>query len=277
MILDSSLWIWIPLLFAVIFSFQKQLRPAFALLALSLVGGWFTDRLSLMALLYVAIGLCGAYYIPQLKGRWKWFAHGALLLWAIALLLHAIPGFNNPKVLDNVVAGANSAPFRLYLNLDKPVVFFALLLAWPPLLGNHQTIRWAAIGKVSIPLFALLFVAWALGAIKPELSLPTWWWLFALNNLLLTCVVEEAFFRGYLQKAVSEKFGLWLGIALASTLFGLAHFSGGVTLVLFATLAGIGYGAIYHLSGRLWTAVLFHFLFNFSHLIFFTYPVWVQR
>ncbi|MGL6500415.1 hypothetical protein ACSZOJ_19370 [Aeromonas dhakensis] len=50
-------------------------------------------------------------------------------------MLHLIPGFTNLKVLDQVQAGPASVPFNMYLNLDKPLVFFGLLLAWPALLG----------------------------------------------------------------------------------------------------------------------------------------------
>ncbi|MGC3833655.1 type II CAAX prenyl endopeptidase Rce1 family protein [Moritella viscosa] len=54
---------------------------------------------------------------------------------------------------------------------------------------------------------------------------------------------------------------------------GLAHFSGGTLLVIFATLADLGYALVFHFTNRLWCAVLAHLLFNFVHLIFFTYPV----
>ncbi|GAM71575.1 CAAX amino terminal protease family [Vibrio sp. JCM 19236] len=94
-----------------------------------------------------------------------------------------------------------------------------------------------------------------------------------LNNFLLTCVAEEAFFRGFLQQVLCKKYGWHLGVAIASLLFGLAHMGGGLLLVVFASLAGLGYGLIFHFSSRLWVAVLFHFLFNFTHLLFFTYPM----
>ncbi|EEX36362.1 CPBP family intramembrane glutamic endopeptidase [Vibrio metschnikovii] len=273
MLIHPSLWIWIPLLLAVIVGFQKRLLLTFSLLALSLVGAWFTERLSSLAFLYVSLGLILAYYTPSLAKRWQTVAQCTLLVWCGLLLLHIIPGFENPKVLDGVLAGPNSVPFNLYLNLDKPMVFFALLLAYPTLLGHQQRIPWRQVVLLSLPLFSLLLLAWGFGAIKPELTLPTWWWLFALNNALLTCVAEEAFFRGYLQQKITDKWGFSLGIIIASSLFGLAHLAGGVTLALFATLAGAFYGAIYYCSGRLWVAVLLHFLFNFIHLIFFTYPV----
>ena len=119
-------------------------------------------------------------------------------------------------------------------------------------------------------------IAVGLGALNIEWSLPGWWWLFAINNLLFTCVAEEAFFRGFIQQAITKRFNSLIGLLLASLLFGIAHFAGGFLFVIFATLAGIGYGLTFAITGRLWVAVLVHFAFNVVHLIVFTYPLLVN-
>lgn len=107
-------------------------------------------------------------------------------------------------MLDKVIASAHSTPFSLYLNLDKPLVFFALLLAFPALLGQSKTANIKATLLTLVPLFALLPIAVWLGALAFEWSLPEWWWIFALNNLLFTCVAEEALFRGLIQQKLSS-------------------------------------------------------------------------
>ena len=66
----------------------------------------------------------------------------------------------------------------------------------------------------------------------------------------------------------------WPALALASALFGLAHFAGGPLLMLFAGLAGLIYGLAWLWSGRLWVATLFHFGLNLTHLLLFTYPLY---
>lgn len=184
-----------------------------------------------------------------------------------------MPGFDNLRVLDKVQAGPASVPFTLYLNLDKPLIFFALLLAIPGLLGPGGTMRWRPLALLILPLAALLITAWQLGALKPEAGLPHWWWLFAFNNLLFTCVAEEALFRGCIQQGVASRSTPWAGLLVASLLFGAAHLAGGPLLVLFAALAGACYGLAFQLSGRLSVAILLHFLFNFAHLALFTYPL----
>jgi hypothetical protein len=273
MILDISMWIWLPLSLAIVFALAHQTKPSFALLGISLIGGLIEQRLNIIGLVALIVGLFIAYKTPSLERKWQIGAYLFIFLWCVALFLHLIPGFTNAKVLDAVITGPQSIPFTMYLNLDKPFIFFGLLLAYPAMLGNKASFNKKALLLTAIPLFSLLPIAWGLGALQPELTIPHWWWLFALNNLLLTCVAEEAFFRGFVQQSLSKRFGWIAGVAVASLLFGLAHIGGGLPLVAFATLAGVGYGLAYHYSSRLWVAVLFHFLFNFAHLLFFTYPM----
>lgn len=123
-------------------------------------------------------------------------------------------------------------------------------------------------GFILLPLLAFLF-----SLVKPEFKLPEWWWVFAFNNLLFTCVAEEVLFRGYIQRQLGQYVPPLVAIAIASILFGLAHFSGGLLFVLVATLAGGLYGLTYLWTGKLSAAVLIHFAFNFVHFVFFTYPI----
>ena len=49
-----------------------------------------------------------------------------------------------------------------------------------------------------------------------------------------------------------------------------------MTYVLLATLVGIGYGAGYHLTGRVEVSILVHFTLNLARLLLFTYPFTAQ-
>ncbi|MDR7019652.1 CPBP family intramembrane glutamic endopeptidase [Aeromonas salmonicida] len=265
--------IWGALALAVLLCLVRQRLPGLILLGVALLAALYLGHLSPSALLIALAGLLLAWRTPGLPQPWRGAALTLILLWAIALMLHLIPGFSNLKVLDQVQAGPASVPFNMYLNLDKPLVFFGLLLAWPALLGQGGAVRWRALALLLLPLAALLITAWQLGALKPEAGLPYWWWLFALNNLLFTCVAEEALFRGFIQQGVAARSRLWLGILVASLLFGAAHLAGGPLLMLFAALAGACYGLAFHFSGRLSVAIVIHFLFNFAHLALFTYPL----
>lgn len=271
--IDHFIWIWLLLGASILAAFLKAPKVSLSLLAATLLGSLVAGVLSPLGFAFVLIFLAGIYY---LKGK-PWLPPAihstVVVIGCLALFLHFVPGFNNPQVLQNVQSGPLSADFSMYLNLDKPLAFFALLLAFPALLGENRKVSYRAVLLISIPLFTLLPIAALLGAIKPELSIPNWWWLFAFNNLLFTCVAEEALFRGFIQQKLTNKYGVYIGVAVTSLLFGLAHFAGGPLLIVFASLAGLGYGLIFHTTGRLWAAVLVHFLFNFSHLLFYTYPI----
>ena len=271
--LDYSASIWIALALAIISVFVRKNGVALGLLGVALVLAVLFERLTLSTGLGVGVILLGAWKLGHLAPRYAVPSAILVIVCCLALFTHHVPGFHNLLVLDKVVTGPHSRPFTMYLNLDKPLALFILLLAYPKLLGQHAAPNLRAIALTALSLFCLLPIAVWLGALKYEFSLPTWWWLFAINNLLFTCVAEEALFRGYLQQQLCSKLGLVAGIGIASILFGLAHFAGGPLFVVFAALAGLGYGLIFYWSQRLWAATLAHFAFNFLHLVFFTYPI----
>lgn len=117
----------------------------------------------------------------------------------------------------------------------------------------------------------------ALGKLAFAPKWPALGWLWAINNLLLVCMTEEALFRGYLQEALSRRlaghlYGDAVAIGIAAALFGVAHVAGGTTYAMVAGLAGVGYGVAYRCGG-LRAAVLVHFGLNLTHFTLFTYPM----
>ena len=79
-------------------------------------------------------------------------------------------------------------------------------------------------------------------------------------------VVEELFYRGVVQKNLVARLGPWVGITLASVLFGIVHFSL-VELVPLTVVGGV-FGYLYHRSGRLAPAIVAHITFNAFTLSF---------
>ncbi|MGR5062883.1 CPBP family intramembrane glutamic endopeptidase [Photobacterium sp. DNB22_13_2] len=244
-----------------------------ALLCLTAVAALFFSRISPLALGVVLIGHVVAKQSQRLTGAYKTICHGFVIIWAVALALHQVPGFSNLLVLDKAFSGSNSIPFTMYLNLDKPLIVFGLLLLVPSMLKQTTAITKPQLTILALLFVALPFVAWSTGVVKPEISLPTWTWVFIINNLLFTCVAEEALFRGYIQQRLIEQFNPTVGIIVTSLLFGLVHFAGGILFIALATLAGLLYGLTYFWTGRLAFAVVVHFAFNLVHLLFFTYPM----
>ncbi|WP_164661696.1 CPBP family intramembrane glutamic endopeptidase [Tropicibacter sp. Alg240-R139] len=268
----ADLWPWLILMAALGSGWAGFARSAFALLAVWACIAVYVGILSITALIATALGLALAAWLRDASGLLAIVGWTALMVWSVAMGAHLLPGFNNPIALDNVMAGPGSRPFTMHLNADKPLVFFALLLAWRPLLISDRPLRLTPLLLSSALALALFLIAIAADALALEVGLPEWALLFALANLLMTCLTEEAFFRGFLQKALTARIGMTGGIVAASLLFGMVHFPGGPAVVVFATLLGAACGLGQWYGGRLRYAVWIHFGFNMLHLLFFTYP-----
>lgn len=205
--------------------------------------------------------------------------HALFIVVAVALALHWLPGFYNGRGIPLQRFTEDAAPFSMYLNLDKPLIGFWLLLVCPWIVGG-RSLRRSLLGTLlGLAVSAVLALggAVALGVIGWAPKWPDQAWLWLLNNLLLVTLVEEALFRGYIQGGLSRVFkrlprGEYIALLLASLLFGLAHLGAGWQWVLLAALAGIGYGLAYRCGG-LGAAIATHLGLNLLHFGFFTYPM----
>lgn len=205
--------------------------------------------------------------------------HCAFFVVAVLLTLHLLPGFRNPVLLGPVTFTPDAVPFKMYLNFDKSAVGFALLLLYRPLVRERGVARAliAGVGGAILALLLTLPVALALGAIRWEPKYPEAFWLWALNNLLLVALAEEALFRGFLQTSLSRWFDAIPGapvIALSITAiaFGALHYGAGTAMIALAALAGVAYGLAYRYGGLL-ASMTAHFGLNTCHILLFTYPL----
>jgi len=199
---------------------------------------------------------------------------------ALLLALHRLPGFHNPVLADHVQVSAGAPAFTLYANFDKAIAGIVLMGVFcTPIRARAD---WSTMLRRTLPVLAatLVVVLGAgalLGVVRPDVKwLPVTPWFLA-NNLLITCVTEEAFFRGFLLAGLARGMARWrsgmaVAVTVSTVLFGLAHAPGGPLLVVFATLAGFGYAAAYLRSGRIEGAILTHFALNAVHFVAFTYP-----
>ncbi len=264
---------WLPLAAALSLGWAGHRAPALAFLGLAAILGWQSGVLSPLAIAISASCLAAAARLPALPPEFRRAGHAALILACLAFALGLVPGMDRLPVAADVRTGPASAAFTYSIGLSKPFAFFLLLFGLPDLLARPQgrDARW--LGASVLLLAGLFAIALAAGTLRWELSFPGWLPVFLAGNLLLTCLPEEAFFRGYLQRGLAARFGIWPALAMTSVLFGMAHFGGGPALVLFAGLAGLAYGLAFQFGGGLRSAVLFHFGFNLMHLVVFTYPV----
>jgi uncharacterized protein len=240
----------------------------------------FNGQLTPLAALPLGLLPVAAFAVAPQRQAWMRYAgHALFIVLAIALSMHWLPGFNNLRVIGPARLTADAVPFTMYLNFDKPLIGFWLLLAFPWTRPRIETAVSLKVGMTALmgTTIVCLLLALLLGLIRWEPKWPPSTWLFMLNNLLLVTVTEEALFRGYLQGGLSHLFKRFahadvMALCIAAVVFGLAHFPGGWQWILMATVAGIGYGLAYRYGG-LGAAILAHFGLNAAHFLFFTYPM----
>ena len=225
---------------------------------------------------FAALCLAG-WLVRPAHGLWlKSVGHGLFVVLALALALHAVPGFDNARVIDGVRFTPDAAPFSMNLNLDKPLIGLWLLLVCPWVIGVRSPRLASSLAIAVLTTLACLATGRLLGIVDWAVKWPAQTWIWTLNNLLLVSLTEEALFRGYLQGGLQRllaplRRGPDLALAGAALLFGLAHVGGGWPWVALATLAGVGYGLAWR-QGGLPAALLAHFVLNLMHFLLFTYP-----
>lgn len=274
--------LWTAIFCGSIFVWMTRWRTAGAIcLSFGYLLGLGTGNLHPLSLLsLLPLSACGLAFHRKLSLWPQVLAHFLFIATALALTLHLFPGFHNQLALPAQRFTPDAAAFVLYLNLDKPLVGFFLLLALPSLLGMDQSFRqW----KTRALLIFGCTVACCLGLAK-ELQflhwnpkLPQLGWLWAVNNLALVVPAEEALFRGYVQGGLTKAlqrfpFAPYISLGIASVVFGCAHYAGGWQWIVLASIAGIGYGTAYR-GGGLRASILVHFSLNLTHFLLFTYPM----
>jgi len=197
------------------------------------------------------------------------------------LAAHAMSGFQNPIVLRDVVLSPGAIPYTQYVNFDKTLAG-VLVLA----IGGFAPLRavadWQASLRSAAPvagatIAVVLAASLALGFVRFDPHWTPLFWVWAPINLLLTCLSEEALFRGFLQREIGmalagRAYAASAAVAVSALAFGLAHAAGGWRYVLLATLAGTGYALTYRRTGRVEAPILTHFAVNATHFLLFTYP-----
>lgn len=232
----------------------------------------------------VVVALCGlAFASVRLRdATLRRVLTTAVAVLALALGLNRVPGFQPSVFLQGLQASPDAPAMRLTANFAPglaAIVLAAFYARRARSLGELAAAGRDMLGIAAATTIVVVGAAWAIGYVRLDPKLPGFTAAHLAKILLWTTVLEEAFFRAVIQGGLARLAFIrdrprlaWLPIAVASVLFGLAHFAGGWSYVGLATLAGIGYGLAYARTGLIEAAMLAHFAVNATHFLGFTYP-----
>ena len=226
---------------------------------------------------------------------WKGFPDALALPFILCLLFLWIAYDRQPKVWLFAALVCLSMMFKLNLlpgyqsyiitskyslRLQTPLIGLFPLAFVVPLARHIQdwkdVIKGCVLGMIGIAALAILAIM--SGTIRWGYSISPYLPIFLLTNFIFTCIPEEAFFRGFVQKTLCEYFkgikgGNGFALILSSLLFSFAHiaWSPNLSILVFTFIAGLLYGGVYLYSNKIESAILTHFLLNFMHVVFFNY------
>ncbi len=264
---------------------QAVIRQPRALLVIigALLSAFYVSYLSLVGLFASVsfITLCFLFSFTK-KSTVNTLLGFGIFIFCVALLLHLVPGFNNLLVIDQQAISSNAATYSQFINFDKAVVAFGLLVFVinnPPRSSNNN---YRQVVTVILAAYVLaIVIGITSGLIAFEAKISQYWVLWGLINLFITCYAEEAFFRGFVQTALgnmmrAHKYKDAMVIVLSGSVFGLAHIPAGGVYSSIACLLGCAYAFAYQKTGNILVPILGHFFFNVIHFIFFTYPYLIE-
>lgn len=260
---------------------------SYAWLALACASAIYFEYITWYAPLYFfTLTLLSYFYLnEEMPNYLNGLAFILLIPLSLALASHLLPGFSNYLLIPFTHISANAYSFQQYINFDKAFAAIALASVFY-LLNSYRSQRQdISFGNFYIPLslhlFVVLGLAFILGAINFDFKYSLKTAQFLTVNLLITCMAEEFFFRGIIQRGIENIFPSyryigWLALLASTVLFGLAHQTGGIQYSLLAAISGLFNAYIYMKSRRIELAVLSHFALNAVHFCFFTYPAFAR-
>lgn len=265
----------------ILFYIFKHFIFRFTLFVLTIGVAIFAGRLSYESCLLIAIFM-GLYY-TALQGKIKWqqnLSFFAIVLLSVAIAFIKIPGIENWRVISQQSLTPDAISYSMKFTFDKSLI--GLFFIWFSAYSLAQSGSWSntlKVGLVSgvLSVLVLIPLSYILGYVQIDIKFSKLFFIWFLNNLFFVCFAEEALFRGLIQnylmiKWERFKYGPWLAVACAASLFGLAHFQGGPKYILLATVSGVFYGVAFLKAKKLEASIIAHLMVNTVHFLAFTYP-----
>src|SRR5688572_13189300 len=198
------------LLAAVVSVWLKPRTITWAVLGLAVIAGYFAQILNGSAVLWFALLALALWRYRDSEAGWiRLASFGASVVLTLMLGMHLLPGFDNPLLVRDAVLSPDAAPYTLYFNFDKTIAGILLLCVGVSALPQSKQSPGSAL-RIAAPLLAanvllVMLLSLALGYVSWHPHWTSFFWLWAVANLFLTCFSEEAFFRGFIQREVAMR------------------------------------------------------------------------
>ena len=159
-----------------------------------------------------------------------------------------------------------------YRNLKLPVLIITVLLffaAMPILNESIKLNEYLGLDKLDLQAeessYSVLLTTYSL-VVDSNINHQI---IIILCMALIPAIGEELFFRGVLQKILSEKIDYHVAILVASLLFSLFHFE--LVAFFYRFLFGVILGYLYYYTKNIFPSILLHFINNFTSIIALNY------
>lgn len=275
----STILIGILLIASLFISHLKKRHVGMTLFSFTLLSALYFNYIDWLGLtVSIIYGCCCYSFSFTKKGHVNVIIGFLIFVLSTLLFLHLIPGFNNPIVIDSAQVSANAPLYNLYINFDKALVGFFLLIHVVKSPRNPSYEKYLLVfASISLSYGVAILLAVTTGMIEYDFKIPNYFLSWVLINLFITVYAEEAFFRGFVQPSISScindnKWKEFVVVISSGLLFGLAHYSGGAIYVLIASILGCAYAFGYMKTGNILVPISGHFIFNLMHFTVFTYP-----
>ena len=186
--------------------------------------------------------------------------------------------FNYPLVWATQSLYDGGVPFSQYFNIAKGLCGYGVLILLYKTYEYNAKLSLLKGSAIACLGACLIVILAFFGAGLPIIiKWSDHFLLFALVNLCLTVVAEEAFFRLLIQRHLvkmrifKSRVFRWGPLLITAGVFSLAHGIHDYTWLFFA--AGCIYAGVYKWTGRFELAVVVHFLVNIIHFLFLPYPL----
>lgn len=260
--------------------FCRDKRDAYLGIGITILAALYQGIINIIGVgaLSIFTAITYAYFNLQLNKIIKTLLFTSISFFFVGFAFHKVPGFFNILAIDKVQLSELSIPFTMYLNFDKvmpALIIFSLSDLY--ILEKQDSSGTVKYTLLSLLLCIMIIMALSLisGYVLFEPKIPNILPIWAINNFFLVCMAEEVFFRGFLQRTLQNflKNQQIIAVIIASLIFGVAHFQGGLIYIGLSAICGFFYGYAYYKTNKILCSMIVHCGLNLCHLLLFTYPV----